>query len=329
MQTPTAKSNLFMVSVSPRLERLLLREGMLRASQEEAARHLAIAAERLYTTRDYETLEELARLLAGMPAPQAKAAGAYYLALCERRRNNEVADARLLQAVVSQEAAPRYQARALQALGVIHRYAGDMREAARFYDRAIEQATGHHADLLTHVNATLARSEIISTEGDHRRALDELRAVRPAVEIVAQVHPVYAPLFANDVAYELARVGRLNEARRFACYALASPLAPRFPAWAETPREIEQEQQRKVALRSNVRDQVRPEKARARKRPPRTLFLIQKIVLKASRRRVRDRRRAFTLPEPEITLRSPSARASQRRSERLLSSCSEIGRAHV
>lgn len=271
---------------------------MLHASQDEATRQLAKAAETLYTTRDYEALEELARVLAGMSDARAKAAGVYYIALCERRRGQEVAAARLLQSVVSQEAAPRYKARAMQALRVIHRYAGDCRAAELFYNRAIEQATGPRTDLLTLVNATLARSEIISTDGDHRRALDELRAIQPAVEIVAQVHPVYAPLFANDIAFELLQAGRISEARRFAAYAVASPFAPRFLAWAETARAVEQAEQQKAAQNRIVRVEARPARSTARKRTPRNLFL-GKLVLKALLAHLLSRQRVFTISRPD------------------------------
>ncbi|HYP25523.1 MAG TPA: hypothetical protein VE262_02295 [Blastocatellia bacterium] len=308
-----AISNNLFISVSPIVQKLIITSGMKLSAQssvESIASQLCAAAESLYLKRDYDSLSQVADVLCSLPHEGARAAGMLFKArsLFSVNRNDEQV-IKLLESASESKAAPRISTRALQSLGVVCRYNGDIREAARLYNRSIERAaSAHSADLVTVVNATLARSEIISTEGDHGRALDELRAVKPAVELLAQVYPVYAPMLANEVAFELLQTGRIEDARNFALYALASPFAPRFPNWAETAQEIEQAKESKAAHNQIVRAEAAPVRSTARKRTPRTLFLVLKLSLKAPRRRSQPRRAIFTraLPRSRPTLEQVS-----------------------
>jgi len=138
----------------------------------------------------------------------------------------------------------------------LHRHAGDSLQATRLYGQAIEPAS---VDPYTLINATINLSELSDFEGDHQSSLDQLRTIQPIVEIISRVSPFYAGLYANEVAYELAQLGRLDEARRFAAYALASPFARAWPEWRDTAHEIEQQAEAKAALH------VRPALQQARK----------------------------------------------------------------
>ena len=274
-----ATSNNRFISVSPIVQRLILTSGAACSAQVLSSR-LCAAAECLSLSHDYVSLSQVADVLSTVPHVEAQAASLFYRAIIERSKGREESAARLLEGILSAKAATRYQARAIQALGAVHRFTGDKREAARLYNQAIERSSG---DLSNLVNGLLARSELASAEGDHERAVADLRAVRPAVELLAQVHPVYAPIFANEVAFELAQLGKVEEARRFAAYAVASPLASRFPAWAETAQEIEQQAEAKAALN------VRPPVKQARKTSLKSkLRLVKKpcpVALHASTRR--------------------------------------------
>jgi hypothetical protein len=163
-------------------------------------------------------------------------------------------------------------------------------------------------DPVAFVRAGLTISEIRSKEGDHSAALDGLRAIRPAVEVLGQREPYYLHLFSNEVAFELLRTGRIEEARRFAQFAISSPYVRAYPEWAETAQEIEQAREPIAAHKLILRVVAMPARSKARKRIPRTLFLIRKIVLKAPRRRPQPRTAIFTreLPRSRPTLEQVS-----------------------
>ena len=114
-------------------------------------------------------------------------------------------------------------------------------------------------------------SDLSAIEGDHRTSIEHLKAIRPAVELAASMAPVYAPMWCNNVALDLAGLGRFDEARRFAAFAIASPFARAYPEWRETAQEIEQQAEAKAAL--NVRPAV--EQARSTPIKPK-LRLVKK-----------------------------------------------------
>jgi len=47
-------------------------------------------------------------------------------------------------------------------------------------------------------------------------------------------------MWCNNVAVDLAELGRIEEARRFAAFAVSSPYARAYPEWLETAQEIKQ-----------------------------------------------------------------------------------------
>lgn len=204
--------------------------------------------------------------------PGAEAAGLFYRAMCERRNGREHQAAQLFAVVAEIEFAPKYRARAIQALGVSHMLRADNGEAVRLYREATHAARAA-GDLVAWMRSGVTFSELRSNEGDHKTALETLRAVRPAVEILSRHEPVHAHQFANEAAYELLQAGRLEEARRFALFALSSPVAPAYPEWHETAEEIEQ----KTASKNFIVVAVSPE---PRKRPAQLKFLL--VVLRFS-----------------------------------------------
>lgn len=245
-------NNLF-ISLSPIIQKLIITSGATASAQsslESLSSRLCAAAKDLYLCRDFVSLSQVVNVLCTLPLEDAKSTGLYYRAMCERKAGRKEPAARLLEVVSNN---PRFRARALQALALIYRHDGDIREAARLYGRAIENAS---ADIPTLINATINLSELSSFEGDHRRSLDQLRAIRPAVEMVSRVHPYYVGLYCNEVAFELSHIGKLAEARRFAAYALASPYARAWPEWRETAYEIEQQAEAKPVLNRNARSTV-------------------------------------------------------------------------
>src|SRR5262249_10121440 len=64
--------------------------------------------------------------------------------------------------------------------------------------------------------------------------------VFPTIRSTSHTYPHIYYEYANNLAVVLTRARRIEEARRAVRVALASPLAPRFPEWSETAREIEE-----------------------------------------------------------------------------------------
>ena len=279
----------------------------MHVASDELASRLAALAEALYTNRAVEPLREAADLLASLPEPRAKAAGLFYQAMCECIAGTDEKAEPLLRAVIGMNCAPKYQARALQSLGIIHRYANDTAQAAELYRRAMRQGEKYQ-DFVTVIRAGMTIAELSTSEGDHRTSLKHLKAIRPAIEIAARFAPFYIPAWCNDVAIDLAGLGRFEEAQRFAAYAISSPYARAYPEWRETAQDIEQAREAIAAHKSILRVEAKPTRARALPRTPRTLFLILKLTLKASRRRTQPRRAIFTreLPRSRPTLEQVS-----------------------
>jgi hypothetical protein len=56
--------------------------------------------------------------------------------------------------------------------------------------------------------------------------------------MVAKHNPLYFFLYHNELATELAELGRLAEAEAACAIALGSPFAPAYPEWSDTREEI-------------------------------------------------------------------------------------------
>lgn len=289
-----AKNNLFIVSP-------LIRQAIIASvAQDELAVKLAALCEQFYLNRQIEQLTEAAELLVSLPHQWAQAAGTYYLALRYIRQGEHAKAARLLESVISSEAAPTIRARAIQSLGMIYRRERDDKEAARLYREAARLAG---KDFVTIIRAGMNLADILGSEGDHLKAIDHLRAIWPAVESVACVAPFYIPAWCNEVALDLAGLGRIEEARRFAVLAVSSPFARAYPEWLETAQEIEKQAREKAAQNRIQRPAV--EQARITSIKPK-LRLVKKpcpVALSASARR---RIGPVTIIRPELPCSRPT-----------------------
>jgi hypothetical protein len=291
-----ARNTLFIVS--PLIRQAIITSGALCASGDALANRLAALCEQFYLNRQIEPLTEAAELLASLPSPHARAAGNFYSAMVSFRQGDLARTARLLEATIRTEGAGKYKARAIQSLGIIYRRNADDKHASHLYHYAMRLATrGPQPDFVTIIRAGINLADILGCAGDHRASLEHLRAIRPAIEIAARVAPVYAPLWCNEVALDLAGLGRIEEARRFTALAVSSPFARAYPEWLETAQEIEQ-QAREKAARNRI---LRPALQQARKTSPKSkLRLVKKpcpVALPASTRR-RTGPVAIIRPEP-------------------------------
>ncbi len=196
-------------------------------------------AEHAYTLRDLDALEDVSRVLMNLPVDAARQVGLYYLALAINRKGQRD-EAEALLGIVADNAPVTYRARAIQALGGIHHYKGQLDEAFRFQLEALRVASHKSADgSLTTLMARVEISIIKSLDGDHRDALSDLRSLSPLVNLVAKQKPFYFYSFHNDLAVELGELGYIEQAEAACNIALACPFASAYPEWAETRQELE------------------------------------------------------------------------------------------
>ncbi len=208
-----------------------------RAFQELTDKLLRVA-EHAYCLRDMKTVQEAALILMNLPMDSARQVGQYYQALAFKK-NAKKDEAQALLESVADRAPLTYRARAIQTLGTIHHEQGQLDDALRLYLEAARVALCKSPpDLLTNLMAHLQVSFIKSDVGDHRGALTHLENLLPLVRHAAKQSPFYFYVYQSDLAFELARVGRIAEAGASCEIAIASPFASAYPEWTETRDEI-------------------------------------------------------------------------------------------
>lgn len=218
----------------------LIALGLLRVAHSERAFHelagnLIRIAEHSIGLRDMQALAEASEILSSLPLAKAKQAGAFYYALAMKRGGQTEYAQRLLEKI-AESPNTGGRARALQSLGVMLQEQGKLHDAGRLYLEAM-RAGGEH-DLITALSARETISAIKSANGDHQGALSDLENLLPLFRLAAKEVPFYFYVYHADLAYELAQVGRIREAKAACAVALASPFAPAYPEWSATRDEI-------------------------------------------------------------------------------------------
>ena len=235
-------SNLF-IDHSPKSNSIAV--GDLNAFYQKST--LLKLAEVAYSKRDLLALEHIAAQLLSLPNEQAKSAGLYYAAIVAKRSGQERRAISLLESIGSDSF---IRAKAIQTLGAIEFDAGRHEAALPLFLQAAREARG--VDIATSLNALYQVSAIKSIAGDHRQALDDLLSLWPVVRSVVKTHPHLYANWHNDCAFELLRLGRVEDAKASLSVALASPVAGNYQEYRETQSEIERYERKKiiVAVRS-------------------------------------------------------------------------------
>jgi tetratricopeptide (TPR) repeat protein len=199
------------------------------------AQGLSRIAELAYGRRDVATLEAASRILSNLPMKTAQDAGLYYSALAANRRK-DYSEARSILEPLCETASPIIKARSIQALGVIHWYQNEFEESARFYVEAAKAACD--VDGATLFCAFNEIAVIKGITGDHRQAVDDLENLWPLVRVVSRCHPHLFYQYHNEIAVELAAVGRIDEARQAIKVAMSNPISEAYLEWQETAAEL-------------------------------------------------------------------------------------------
>jgi tetratricopeptide (TPR) repeat protein len=230
------------VGSPPRLYAQLLTANVFKAADHhqqvaELTSRLIRLAEQAFTVRDWPQLEQTARMLFLVESPAAQSAALVYLAIVSNRRGNQ-GEARALLDLISPDAPQSITARALLTRGVIFEQENNLTEASCCYVEAARAARGANTFALT--SSLFQLSSVKSSQGDHKQALADLHALLPIVRLAACEHPRWLPIYHNELAVELAALGRIDEARAHSRFAIASPFAPAYQEWRETAEGLKE-----------------------------------------------------------------------------------------
>ena len=168
------------------------------------------------------------------------AIGSYYLglSLC-RRGSDHYQEANELFSSVTSRAPALFLAKAHVALGVNLTIAGDIPSARLIHDEVsrITKYCGSEA-LPSLFLVALNRSHIQATDGDHQGALRTLWRIGHAAKSIGIEYSPFVNVFKNNLAWELVRNGRLEEAIPIAEELRASRFIDLYPEWLKTSNDI-------------------------------------------------------------------------------------------
>jgi tetratricopeptide (TPR) repeat protein len=213
----------------------------------DLANKLINLAEFAYGRREMDRLEQTSLVLMNLPVVGARQIGLYYHGLTLKRKG-KIEEAQSLLESVADNAPSTYRARAIQSLGAIQYSFGKPGEALRYYLDSLRAASDQdNRDLLTTLYAYFEISHLQSDDGDHRGALATLEKIFPLVRIASSQNPSYFYNYWANTAFELGRIGRIDEAESALSIALACPFALDYPEWLETRDDLAEKRSSQTA----------------------------------------------------------------------------------
>lgn len=196
-------------------------------------------ARRAIAVRDLDFVEQIADVMLHFPLPGFDAIGLHYAGVCLMFRGRYAEAKAVLEAVVG-TGPVRYQGRTLHALGTTLNKQGRTDAAQAFFVAAARLAPN---DLLVLAESHWEIANIRAREGSPQRALRDFERIGPLVRILGNQYPRLRFDFLNDVAFALGEACQVEEALRLSSIPASSPLAPSFPYWIETKRELEEKRE--------------------------------------------------------------------------------------
>jgi tetratricopeptide (TPR) repeat protein len=242
------------------LSEALIRGAVSAAVLKKVADRLVTLAEYAHAFRRMDDVEQISRLLIGLPLTwKYEAIGSYYLALATRKRGegNVVRATRLLERVAD-TAQPIYRVRAVQSLGALAALEMKFDSCLKFFVEASRLATREGVidpAVMVGSQQDLAAATVLA--GDHHPALTVLlENVLPVARTLGgpQARANYSYTYCaylNTFAVLLGKAGRLDEAEHICRTLFRSPLASAYPDFHATKKELEL-QRRDHATRSRV-----------------------------------------------------------------------------
>jgi hypothetical protein len=214
--------NLFMVSSLSHQKRLI--------------DYLSSEARQAYLIRDYARQKIIGEKLMEASS-HSEEMGRYFLVLAMKRQSKESHE------LARKELGFLIECPIVQASAMIA-YAGAgicLNDSYRFTEKLLMNASAQSlksGDVINFIQAQSMYSALLSNNSDHRESLRILRGLQPIIEKLGSLYEVVISDFNNSVAYELAQLGKHEEAKGFINISLNSPHLAAYPEWLETAREV-------------------------------------------------------------------------------------------
>jgi hypothetical protein len=184
-------------------------------------------AETAQAFRQAEKLEELGSILSNFPIKEYRLIGQYYIGWCINRKGQDAQN--LFERVA--EGSATYRPLALIELASTEARKGDLSSSVKYFTEAIKYSQTPHTVVL----AERSIAAFKGIEGDHNKALNELKRISP---LIRYSQPIEQYQYLNSLAVELGEAGRIEEAQNVCRITLASPYAFAYPEWRETEQDL-------------------------------------------------------------------------------------------
>jgi hypothetical protein len=200
---------------------------------QDLARRLIRLCELAYGQRDVESLERASAHLCNLPLQSAQDAGRYFRSIVIHRKG----DSQEALLMLAEMPGPR----ATQTAASIYYELGE-------YEKAVHLSKNVSGGVVAVAGAAFTLSAVASAQGNHTQALELLSDSWPAVKAACLHQPHLWPLYNNEVAFELLRLGQLEHAAKYSSIAVASPLIEAYPEWQQTREQIREREQAPVSI---------------------------------------------------------------------------------
>lgn len=203
-------------------------------SYQKLGNRLIHLAERAGAIRQFDTVNEIGRVLSTFPMNQYQPIGHYYLAVgFNKGGKGDLDKAKSMLVRVADTASAMYRARAIHALAAVSAHQKDFDSELHFFVEALKAS----CDIAIRLKVMRGIAVHKAREGYHSAAVKDLERMLPLIKY-APPHIYFDYL--NSLALELGEVGRKYEARNIIQYVVASPYAFAYPEWQETARELKE-----------------------------------------------------------------------------------------
>ena len=228
------------------IKRFLMLLSSVRNLERERLYQLLQKAERCYCLKDRKGQYEFGKALSLFASPFDLIGDYYQSVFLHKSGQKQLAVEKLER--VRQELKGIYADKATLTLSGMKEVDHDLDESLKL---RFDLAKSEHVSIV--VESAIGRASILSSQGEHDKAIAELERVLPLLSKLGNV-PLPFDVY-NSYATELAEVGKIELASEVIRPVILSPYTAFYPNWPETAKEIEAKSSRKSMVtvnRSNV-----------------------------------------------------------------------------
>ena len=211
------------------IKRFLMLLSSARDLEREQLYQLLDKAEHCYCLKDSKGQYEFGKALSLFASP-FDLIGDYYQSVHLHKAGQKQAAIEKVERV-RQETKGMYADKALLTLSSMKEFDNDIDEALK-----LRFAASKSQFLPIHIEAAIGIASILSSQGEHQKAIEQLERVLPLINKLGNVPLPFDVL--NSYATELAEVGKIELASKVITPVIISPYAAFYPNWPETGNEI-------------------------------------------------------------------------------------------